>query len=102
MEEARGIDNPAFVPSSPSPHRHLPACPTEVDVSALSGPGEEGPRPQPPPEQPLELEEGPCGWGRFTPDCLQRCNNPKGFLFHYCLLALTQGNHRIDFGLLVP
>ncbi|XP_072453473.1 solute carrier organic anion transporter family member 4C1-like [Notamacropus eugenii] len=91
MEEARGIDNPAFVPSSPSPRRHLPASPTEVDVSVLSGPGEELPRPQPPPEQPLELEEGPCGWGRFTPDCLQRCNNPKGFLFHYCLLALTQG-----------
>ncbi|XP_020864955.1 solute carrier organic anion transporter family member 4C1-like [Phascolarctos cinereus] len=95
MEGAGGLDNPAFVPSSPGPRRHLPASLAEVEVSVFSGPGEELPLPQPlaqpPPAQPPELEEGPCGCGRFTPQCLQRCNNPKGFLFHYCLLALTQG-----------
>ncbi|XP_043834592.1 solute carrier organic anion transporter family member 4C1-like [Dromiciops gliroides] len=95
MEGSGGIDNPAFVPSSPGSRRHLPASPAEVEVSVLSGPGEElqlsqEPPPQPP-AQPPELNEGPCGWRRFTPDCLQHFNNPKGFLFLYCLLALTQG-----------
>lgn len=46
---------------------------------------------EPPGSQLSELEEGPCGWRNLHPQCLQRCNNPKGFLLHYCLLALTQG-----------
>ncbi|XP_074063007.1 solute carrier organic anion transporter family member 4C1-like [Macrotis lagotis] len=92
MEEAGGIDNPAFIPSSPGSPRRAPASPAEVDVSALDCPAEEPPPPPPRPAEPAaEPEEGPCGWGRFTPGYLQRCNNPKGFLFHYCLLALTQG-----------
>lgn len=38
-----------------------------------------------------EYEEGPCGWGRFTPSFLQCCNNPKGYLVMYSLLAIMQG-----------
>ncbi|XP_077318460.1 solute carrier organic anion transporter family member 4C1 [Lithobates pipiens] len=38
-----------------------------------------------------EYEEGPCGWGRFTPRFLQCCNNPKGYLVMYSLLAIMQG-----------
>ncbi|XP_051850254.1 solute carrier organic anion transporter family member 4C1-like [Antechinus flavipes] len=96
MEGPRGVDNLAFVPSSPGPTRHLPASPAEVEVSVSTNAEEEKTLPPPtlppqPPPAPPELEEGPCGWGRFTPDCLQHCNNPKGFLFHYCLLALIQG-----------
>lgn len=38
-----------------------------------------------------EFEEGPCGWGTFTSGCIQRCNNPKGYLLCYSLLAVVQG-----------
>eukprot|EP00062_Callorhinchus_milii_P008599 gi/632951533/ref/XP_007891345.1/ PREDICTED: solute carrier organic anion transporter family member 4C1-like [Callorhinchus milii] len=37
------------------------------------------------------LEEGSCGWGTFTPDCLKYCNTPKGYLLFYSLLAIVQG-----------
>lgn len=35
--------------------------------------------------------EGPCGWGRFTPRCLQSCNNAVGYLVFFSLLAIMQG-----------
>ncbi|XP_063820142.1 solute carrier organic anion transporter family member 4C1 [Pseudophryne corroboree] len=38
-----------------------------------------------------EFREGPCGWGSFTPRFLQCCNNPKGYLVMYSLLAIMQG-----------
>ncbi|KAG9487976.1 hypothetical protein GDO78_007658 [Eleutherodactylus coqui] len=38
-----------------------------------------------------EFKEGPCGWGKFTPSCLQCCNNPKGYLVMFSLLAILQG-----------
>lgn len=38
-----------------------------------------------------EFKEGPCGWGKFTPSFLQCCNNPKGYLVMYSLLAIMQG-----------
>ncbi|XP_036603815.1 solute carrier organic anion transporter family member 4C1-like [Trichosurus vulpecula] len=100
MEEAEGIDNPAFVPSSPGLQRNLPEPPAEEEAprsaSQSSSPEEQEASPPPVPQQrpqaqPPPLEEGLCGWGNFAPDCLQRWNNPKGFLCHYCLLALTQG-----------
>ncbi|XP_008057358.1 solute carrier organic anion transporter family member 4C1 [Carlito syrichta] len=113
MMGAKGIANPAFVPSSPDTPRHLSASPSQVQVSAPSsdprGENSEPQEPQKPSEPPLppaappasperpgppslsELEEGPCGWRNFHPRCLQRCNTPRGFLLHYCLLALTQG-----------
>ncbi|XP_075710955.1 solute carrier organic anion transporter family member 4C1 [Rhinoderma darwinii] len=38
-----------------------------------------------------EFKEGPCGWGKFTPSFLQCCNNPKGYLVMFSLLAILQG-----------
>nr|XP_045379311.1 solute carrier organic anion transporter family member 4C1-like isoform X2 [Camelus bactrianus] len=115
MKGCRGIENPAFVASSPDTPRRLCASPSNVEVSVLStntrredSQPQEPQDPQKSPEPPLssvtpagsqerprpeslsEFEEGPCGWGTFQPQCLQRCNTPQGFLFHYCLLALTQ------------
>ncbi|XP_022447851.1 solute carrier organic anion transporter family member 4C1 isoform X2 [Delphinapterus leucas] len=115
MKGCKGIENPAFVASSPDSPRRLCPSPSSVEVSVLStNPLREGSQPQEPqepqksPEPPLssvtppgsqersgpeslsEYEEGPCGWGNFQPQCLQCCNTPQGFLFHYCLLALTQ------------
>lgn len=37
------------------------------------------------------FEEGPCGWGSFTPSVIQCCNNPKGYLVFYSLLGVMQG-----------
>ncbi|OBS57128.1 hypothetical protein A6R68_11748, partial [Neotoma lepida] len=115
MQGAKGIENPAFVPSSPDTPRHASASPSQVEVSAVTSRNQNGdsqPReseePQkssepslpsstppasdePPGSQLCELEEGPCGWRDFHPGCLQLCNTPQGFLLHYCLLALTQG-----------
>ncbi|XP_004420399.1 PREDICTED: solute carrier organic anion transporter family member 4C1 [Ceratotherium simum simum] len=116
MKGRKGIENPAFVPSSPDTPRRSSASPSHVEVSALatntqradSQPQEsqepqKSPEPLLPPATPpgaqeragpeslSEFEEGPCGWGSFQPRCLQRCNTPQGFLLHYCLLALSQG-----------
>ncbi|XP_045141127.1 solute carrier organic anion transporter family member 4C1 [Echinops telfairi] len=122
MNDANGIENPAFVPSSPDTPRRWSASPGQVEVSARPfctqkedsplprapepAKPSESPEPQarpslpgaplPPGEQsePLslsEFEEGPCGWGNFHPESLQRCNTPQGYLLHYCLLALIQG-----------
>lgn len=117
MKGSKGIENPAFVASSPdTPHR-LFASPSHVEVSDLSintqrqnSQPREPPEPQKSPEPPRppadpavsqelsvpeslsEFEEGPCGCGNLKPQSLQRCNTPQGFLLYYCLLALTQGN----------
>ncbi|XP_036998536.2 solute carrier organic anion transporter family member 4C1 isoform X2 [Artibeus jamaicensis] len=106
MKGLKGIENPAFVSSSPDTPRRFSASPSHVQVSALSAnpPREDAPTHRPPdlptaaapdsrePTEPeSEFEEGPCGWGNFQPQCLQLCNTPQGFLVHYCLLALTQG-----------
>ncbi|XP_036781688.2 solute carrier organic anion transporter family member 4C1 [Manis pentadactyla] len=116
MESSKGIENPAFVPSSPDTPRRVSASPSYVEVSALptDSPKEDSQHqelqmPQKSPELPLPsatapgshgpagpaslsaCEEGPYGWGNFQPRCLQRCNTPQGFLLHYCLLAVTQG-----------
>ncbi|EPY74246.1 hypothetical protein CB1_002201001 [Camelus ferus] len=120
MKGCRGIENPAFVASSPDTPRRLCASPSNVEVSVLStntrredSQPQEPQDPQKSPEPPLssvtpagsqerprpeslsEFEEGPCGWGTFQPQCLQRCNTPQGFLFHYCLLALTQVSAKV-------
>lgn len=115
MQGSKGIENPAFVPSSPDTPRRASASPSQVEVSAVASRNQNGgsqpleseepqkstePSPpssnppasdEPPGSQLSELEEGPCGWRGFHPQCLQRCNTPQGFLLHYCLLALTQG-----------
>ncbi|XP_024052380.1 solute carrier organic anion transporter family member 4C1-like [Terrapene carolina triunguis] len=72
-----GIANPAFEPSSPD----LRLKPRASASRPRSPPG------RPPPE----CEEGPCGWGSFTPRALQLCNNPEGYLSAYSLLAIFQG-----------
>ncbi|XP_023564382.1 solute carrier organic anion transporter family member 4C1 [Octodon degus] len=105
MKGAKGIENPAFVPCSPDTPRRSSASPSLVEVSHAPAQDTQPTRPREPPEPPAppacpapptapakpEFEEGPFGWGRFAPRCLQRCNTPAGFLLHYCVLAVTQG-----------
>ena len=114
MKSCKGIENPAFVASSPDTPRRVCASSPSIDISVLPTPAAGSP-PPPAPQEPLErpeppqlsgvpgasglgslseYEEGPCGWGSFQPQAFQRCNTPLGFLFHYCLLALTQGEDR--------
>ncbi|XP_068768254.1 solute carrier organic anion transporter family member 4A1 [Struthio camelus] len=38
-----------------------------------------------------EEEELACGWGAFTPGCLQFFNTPKGILFFLCVASFLQG-----------
>ncbi|XP_048351676.1 solute carrier organic anion transporter family member 4A1 [Sphaerodactylus townsendi] len=38
-----------------------------------------------------EGEDLECGWGAFTPGCLQFCNTPKGVLFFLCAASFLQG-----------
>ncbi|EMP32482.1 Solute carrier organic anion transporter family member 4C1 [Chelonia mydas] len=72
-----GIANPAFEPSSPDLRLHPRASAS---------------RSRPAPGRPPSVcEEGPCGWGSFTPRALQLCNNPEGYLSAYSLLAVFQG-----------
>uniref|UniRef100_A0A8D0L2X4 Solute carrier organic anion transporter family member 4C1 n=1 Tax=Sphenodon punctatus TaxID=8508 RepID=A0A8D0L2X4_SPHPU len=77
----RGIENLAFEPSSPVSQPRQEASASHLDL---------------PPSAPVHggrvYEEGPCGWGRYAPRALQCCNNPKGYLFFYSLLAIFQGN----------
>lgn len=113
MKGGKGIENPAFVSSSPDTPRRFSASSSYVEVSVLCSstqradsqpqePQEPQKSREPPlpsathpgsrePESLSEFEEGPCGWANFQPQCLQLCNTPQGFLVHYCLLALTQG-----------
>lgn len=41
------------------------------------------------------IEEGRYGWLGFTPNWLQRINNPKGFLVALSLFSLCQGKFSI-------
>ncbi|XP_038259704.1 solute carrier organic anion transporter family member 4C1 isoform X1 [Dermochelys coriacea] len=72
-----GIANPAFEPSSPDLRLHPRA---RASRSRLA-----------PGRPPSVCEEGPCGWGSFTPRALQLCNSPEGYLSAYSLLAVFQG-----------
>ncbi|NXU59238.1 SO4C1 protein, partial [Turnix velox] len=65
-----GIENPVFEPPSPDLGRQRPSSTAEAEA---------------------EAEEGPCGWGDFTPKAMQLCNNPEGYLAVYSLLAIFQG-----------
>ncbi|NWX95032.1 SO4A1 protein, partial [Nothoprocta ornata] len=38
-----------------------------------------------------EEEELACGWGAFTPGCLQLFNTPKGILLFLCMASFLQG-----------
>ncbi|XP_009071712.1 PREDICTED: solute carrier organic anion transporter family member 4A1 [Acanthisitta chloris] len=38
-----------------------------------------------------EGKELACGWGRFTPGCLQLCNTSRGVLFFLCVASFLQG-----------
>ncbi|XP_044878265.1 solute carrier organic anion transporter family member 4C1-like isoform X2 [Mauremys mutica] len=77
-----GIANLAFEPSSPDLRLQ-----SRVSVS----------RPRPAPGRPPpECEEGPCGWGSFTPRALQLCNNPEGYLSAYSLLAVFQDTCQVS------
>ncbi|XP_056375829.1 solute carrier organic anion transporter family member 4C1-like [Hyla sarda] len=81
MEE--GIDNPAFTTLGEvglqSVDKEISKVKDEVKEDAHAHHVDE------------EFKEGPCGWGKFTPSFLQCCNNPKGYLVMYSLLAVMQG-----------
>ncbi|XP_059549985.1 solute carrier organic anion transporter family member 4C1 [Myotis daubentonii] len=106
MKRSGGIENPAFLSSSPDSPRRVSAAPanTKTETSRPPEPPKHPKSREPPPPaaaapdsgapsgpESLSESEGPCGWGSFRPQCLQLCNTPQGFLVHYCLLALTQG-----------
>ncbi|KAM5299340.1 LOW QUALITY PROTEIN: solute carrier organic anion transporter family member 4C1 [Ctenodactylus gundi] len=90
MQGAEGVENPAFVPSSPEAPRRSAASPSQVAVSGAP-PGDSPPPAPSGPGAGAAAQEGAFGWGGFQPRCLRRCNTPAGFLLHYSLLALTQG-----------
>ncbi|XP_041041264.1 solute carrier organic anion transporter family member 4C1-like [Carcharodon carcharias] len=70
----KGVDNPAFITDDKlNVRQNSNSKPEKIETS----------------EQ--EFEEGPCGWGTFTPNCLQCCNNPEGYLAFYSLLGVIQG-----------
>ncbi|XP_078252557.1 solute carrier organic anion transporter family member 4C1-like [Rhinoraja longicauda] len=74
----KGTDNPTFTLTDDPHEQQTPTSSTEKIQES-------------PKAKPNEFEEGPCGWGTFTFDCIQRCNNPKGYLICYSLLAIVQG-----------
>ncbi|XP_029428539.1 solute carrier organic anion transporter family member 4C1 [Rhinatrema bivittatum] len=77
-----GVDNPTFAPEEGG---DLPAFRSSRVGDSKRPEGAPGRLPD------QEFEEGPCGWGRFTPQALQWCNNPKGYLAAFSLLAIMQG-----------
>ncbi|CAH2297106.1 solute carrier organic anion transporter family member 4C1 [Pelobates cultripes] len=79
-----GIDNPSFVSSGDLDLQSM----EEKKNKTLHPPT---PTPEVSHHSEEEFEEGPCGWGSCVPKCLQWCNNPKGYLFLYSLLAIMQG-----------
>ncbi|KAE8635702.1 hypothetical protein XENTR_v10002710 [Xenopus tropicalis] len=76
-----GVENPSF------------SCAGEVGLKDLDSKKVEEPESSPSlaVASGEEYKEGPCGWGSFTPSCVQCCNNPKGYLVMYSLLAVMQG-----------
>ncbi|KAM3940652.1 solute carrier organic anion transporter family member 4C1-like [Leptodactylus fuscus] len=81
MEE--GIDNPAFTSSGEVDLQVI-----DKEISKVKDGEKKDSQAQHIDE---EFKEGPCGCGRFTPNCLQWCNNPTGYLVMYSLLAIMQG-----------
>ncbi|XP_027752513.1 solute carrier organic anion transporter family member 4C1 [Empidonax traillii] len=81
-----GIENAAFETPSPSFGRQRSWSPAGSDASARARAHAHAPSPSD-----LDFEEGPCGWGGCTPEALQLCNNPEGYLAVYSLLATFQG-----------
>ncbi|KAJ7406416.1 Solute carrier organic anion transporter family member 4C1 [Pitangus sulphuratus] len=79
-----GIENAAFETPSPSLGRQRSWSPAGSGANARA----RGHSPSP---SDLHFEEGPCGWGGCTPEALQLCNNPEGYLAVYSLLATFQG-----------
>uniref|UniRef100_A0A8C3Y751 Solute carrier organic anion transporter family member n=1 Tax=Catharus ustulatus TaxID=91951 RepID=A0A8C3Y751_CATUS len=75
-----GIENPAFETPCSGLGQRSHAGPAGAGAGAVD-PAGCGPYP----------EEGPCGWGPCTPRALQLCNNSKGYLAAYSLLAVFQG-----------
>uniref|UniRef100_A0A8C5IBV6 Solute carrier organic anion transporter family member n=1 Tax=Junco hyemalis TaxID=40217 RepID=A0A8C5IBV6_JUNHY len=75
-----GIKNPAFDTPSSDFGQQYRAGPAGAGAGAAAP---AGPGPYP--------EEGPCGWGPCAPRALQFCNNAKGYLAAYSLLAVFQG-----------
>ncbi|XP_074388286.1 solute carrier organic anion transporter family member 4C1-like [Zonotrichia albicollis] len=75
-----GIENPAFDTLSSDFGQRYHAGPAGAGAGAAAP---AGPGPYP--------EEGPCGWGPCAPRALQFCNNAKGYLAAYSLLAVFQG-----------
>ncbi|XP_074388287.1 solute carrier organic anion transporter family member 4C1-like [Zonotrichia albicollis] len=75
-----GIKNPAFDTPSSGFGQQYHAGPAGAGAGAAAP---AGPGPYP--------EEGPCGWGPCAPRALQFCNNAKGYLAAYSLLAVFQG-----------
>ncbi|KAM8962211.1 solute carrier organic anion transporter family member 4C1 [Pelodytes ibericus] len=85
MEE--GIDNPSFTSNG-----EVGLQPIEKSNGTLHTSPPQGPNKDHQESEDLEeFQEGPCGWGSFVPRCLQCCNNPKGYLLFYSLLAIMQG-----------
>ncbi|XP_073534044.1 solute carrier organic anion transporter family member 4C1 isoform X2 [Phyllobates terribilis] len=81
MEE--GIDNPAFASLDDLGLKSI-----DKGISKVKDGGKENSQTNLIDE---EFKEGPYGWGKFTPSFLQCCNNPKGYLVMYSLLAVMQG-----------
>ncbi|XP_053330553.1 solute carrier organic anion transporter family member 4C1 [Spea bombifrons] len=82
-----GIDNPSFTAAGEVGLQHI-----EKSNGTTQPPPSEWPKSDQLPMEDLEeFQEGPCGWGSFIPSCLQYCNNPKGYLVMYSLLAVMQG-----------
>lgn len=78
-----GAPSPSGVPS-PSGSSAEPLC--------TPSPAQD----QTPPEEGIKYvsadrEELACGWGAFTPGCLQPCNTSKGVLFFLCVASFLQG-----------
>ncbi|XP_030049280.1 solute carrier organic anion transporter family member 4C1 [Microcaecilia unicolor] len=84
-----GIDNPAFTLQEGI---SVTAFGELGDSKKPEGPLDSLQRQQENQQPDDEFEEGPCGWGRFTPEALQCCNNPKGYLVFFSLLAIMQGS----------
>uniref|UniRef100_A0A8C5M0G3 Solute carrier organic anion transporter family member n=1 Tax=Leptobrachium leishanense TaxID=445787 RepID=A0A8C5M0G3_9ANUR len=81
-----GHDNPAFITNGdvdPSSY--------EKSNGTVHPPSAKEPSKDPQQPEDDEYEEGPCGWGSWTPRWMQCCNNPKGYLVMYSFLAIMQG-----------
>ncbi|KAM4808250.1 solute carrier organic anion transporter family member 4C1 [Rhinophrynus dorsalis] len=79
-----GIDNPAFSSTGDVSLQYIEEKNGAVPTSYPQGTTKDHLKGE-------EFKEGPCGWGTFTPRCLQWFNNPKGYLLMYSLLAVMQG-----------